>query len=278
MIIFQMVAKGNSIQCYVKIKGVEKITEDCTLWPNGISKEMFTNSMQCVKNLGNITDSTLASKYLNLHQECLTKFDSCFYTDLKNSFDCTCPVQYITWIKPLEMKLGECKKWNENYLAEIVDPKGDEFEKDVNYLNERIRELSCYLSSRKWNPTMAKLKIAEKSRSINTYEVCTCGPDGCDKSAENKVTFKPDIPDDTTIMDINESTETTAFPNSKSDTSNNPVATNMDSDKSTEKSTFPDDRNETESGNGRKNVTKEIEPDNDKTTVVHNNMWNNGTV
>ena len=61
----------------------------------------------------------------------------------------------------------------------------------------------------------------------------------------------------------------------------------MDDDESTEKNTFPGNRNgniietsnkrtwlyfkstiETDSGNDRKNVTKEIEPDNDKTTVA----------
>ena len=74
----------------------------------------------------------------------------------------------------------------------------------------------------------------------------------------------------------------------ESDTSSNPITTDKDDDESNEKSTFPVNRNgnyiiktsdkrtwlyfkstiETDSGNDRKNVTKEIEPDNDKTTVA----------
>ena len=189
----------------MKSNNSAKTVEDCNIW-GGISKDMYINVVKCVKKRGNIYDSELASKYLKLYNECLTKFDSCFYTDFQNAFDCTCPFFYITWIKPLEMKLGECKKWNRNYLAEIVDPASDEFENHEKYFNERADELSCNLSPRKWNPTMAKLKISEKSRSIITYEVCTCGPDGCDESASNKVTFKPDVPD--------ESTENTAFTDS----------------------------------------------------------------
>ena len=189
----------------MKRNDTAKTVEDCTIWSGGISKDMFINMMKCVKNLGNITDNLLASKYLHLYEECLTKFDSCFYTDFRNVFDCTCPYFYIVWIKPLKMKLGECKKWNKTYLVEIVGPAEVEFGNDVKYLEKRISELSCISSSRKWNPIMAKLKMAEKSRSINT-EVCTCGPDGCDESAANKVTFKPDEQD--------ESTENTAFPGS----------------------------------------------------------------
>ena len=60
--------------------------------------------------------------------------------------------------------------------------------------------------------TLKQLKIANKSRLTNTYEICTCGPDGCDASAENKVTFKPDASDDTTITATNELSENTAFP------------------------------------------------------------------
>ena len=130
----------------------------------------------------------------------MTKFDSCFYTDFGNTLDCTCFSFYIGFIEPLKMKLGECKKWSFNDLAKIVNSTVNKHANDEKYMNERIKELSCRKSLRKWNPTMAKLKITDKSRSINTYEVCTCGPDGCDESAAKKVTFKPDVPDDTSAF------------------------------------------------------------------------------
>ena len=212
---------GNSIQCDKKIDDNAKTVKDCKIWWDGFDPTdpphsywiLNPNILKCVKNKGNVIDSKFASKYLDLYHECSTKFDSCFYTDVRNSFDCTCPVFYITWIKPLGMKLGECKEWNENYFAGIRHAES-EIENDREFLNDRIRELSCITSSRKLNSTMANLKIAEKSHSTNTFEVCTCGPDGCEENAAKKVTFKPDVPDETTIMDINESTETTAFPDS----------------------------------------------------------------
>ena len=63
-----------------------------------------------------------------------------------------------------------------------------------------------------WKLKLKQLKIENKSRLKDTYEMCTCGPDGCDASAANKVTFKPDAPDDTTITDTNELSESTTFP------------------------------------------------------------------
>ena len=63
------------------------------------------------------------------------------------------------------------------------------------------RNLNSTMGNRKLK--LNQLKIAKKSRLNDTDEICTCGPGGCDASAANKVTFKPDAPDDTTPTDIN---------------------------------------------------------------------------
>ena len=185
----------------------------------GRSTDFDIKAQECVKDRGSLAYRSLAAEYLDSYKECLAKFDSCFYYELENTFSCTCPTAYIGYIKPLGMKLGVCKDWPLGNLKDL-NPGLDKLDDFRRYLIQRRDPefIACIGIPRNLNSTMGnwklkQLKITKKSRLIDTNEICTCGPDNCDPSAANKVTYKPDAPDDdTTITHTNELSESTAFP------------------------------------------------------------------
>jgi len=260
IIVFQMISEGLSIQCETKLDdGTKKVT-DCKGGMMGDSTDYDIKALECIKDRGSLTYRSLAAEYLDSYKECLAKFDSCSYYEYENQFACTCPMFYIRYIKPLGMELGECKDWPEYNLTSTEFRRvRDDWRNFTSYLQntndpEIIACMGTPINLKStmgiWRLKLKQSKTANKIRLTNTYEICTCGPDGCDASAKNKVTFKPDAPDDTTITATNELSENTAFPD---DTDTDP-----DTDKS--KSTMV-----TDSDNDKRNVTTNVTPGNDKT-------------
>ena len=76
---------GNSIQCDKKKDDEPKTVTDCKLGLTGVSTDLDMKALKCIKDQGSFAYRDLASKYLDLYQECLAKFDSCFYYEFENT-------------------------------------------------------------------------------------------------------------------------------------------------------------------------------------------------
>ena len=97
------------------------------------------------------------------------------------------------------MKVGEYKTFDKYDVARLGLGLIEMFS-DVEYFLEEINSpetLMCTTFSGKWNPSMTKLKIAEKSRTIDTVKVFTC--DLCCRTLLLRRFSDSDAPNDTTF-------------------------------------------------------------------------------
>ena len=107
--IVAILISGYSITCYYYKDGSYGKYIDCTDGMNNFAKEL-----ECLKNGKDKNLSKLASEFSNLRQECLANFDSCYsIRDSHYYGGCSCMGGYLYGIKHLDMKMGECRKFNQ---------------------------------------------------------------------------------------------------------------------------------------------------------------------
>ena len=151
---------------------------------------LFINGYECLKNKNNGRISELASKYHQLYKECLENFNSC-YKDAQDidDYGCTCPLTYLFYMKPINMKKGVCHRLSpsefsiaaKNYKATNSEVK-EVLTEAMNCLSQSGRNLRYSFDSLK------RISDVAENRNADPIEICTCETDLCHEHPDHDPT------------------------------------------------------------------------------------------
>ena len=167
-------------------------------------------------------DAILAKTYLPAFKECSQKYESCSYLGEINAVGCTCTLFYIMYIKPLNMKINECKDVSQSDYEILIKPGYEDREEDLDKL--AIAGKFCrLLSPEKKKQALGKSDLPKKliePRRSAPFKICMCATDKCDPRIPRKENTSTVMPE-TSIKPNQGSTKKDGSNNGGSNGSNN---------------------------------------------------------